>query len=90
MTACLEYSTELFTGRTAAALTEDYLTVLRAVAEGSRDTPLTALLAPAGPPETEPVPAGASSGTAATVHEAIESWARATPRRSPSARARTG
>ncbi|WP_308218001.1 non-ribosomal peptide synthetase [Streptomyces sp. BSP1] len=85
MTACLEYSTELFTGRTAAALTEDYLAVLRAVVEGSRDTPLTALLAPAGPPASEsaptagPVPAGAPSGAAATVHEAIESWVRATP-----------
>ncbi|MFB6590823.1 amino acid adenylation domain-containing protein [Streptomyces diastaticus] len=79
MTACLEYSTELFTGRTAAALTDDYLTVLRAVADGRRDTPLTALLAPAGPPATEPVPAGAPFGTAAVVHEAIESWARTTP-----------
>ncbi|MFE1403371.1 amino acid adenylation domain-containing protein [Streptomyces sp. NPDC058770] len=87
MTACLEYSDDLFTERTAATLTADYLDVLRAVAaEGSRETPLTALLAPGDPhPPTTTVPgrrderAEAATEAPATVHRAIEDRAAATP-----------
>ncbi|PWG12796.1 hypothetical protein DF268_15075 [Streptomyces sp. V2] len=51
LTACLEFSTELFTERTAAALTAEYLELLRAItAEGSGGLPLSRFLR--GEPET--------------------------------------
>lgn len=93
MTACLEYSDDLFAEGTAAGLVADYLDLLRVVAgEDGRAVPVTTLLTPAAPAQVTsaqvttmpivPVPVASALATtraADTVHAAIEARAAATP-----------